>query len=241
MVRPSPGFKKLASARIHRVASKAGGECWAQRLSYGTRPGHHGPSFAHLGWTFGLTARHRPRCRAQVSCLVIVAGDAASLSQRVAAPREGAVSRCSTAERAKPGNVRQNLSGCSATAAPVDSCALLRLKYRDNGVQDPILNILCKADGKCRGGCVGAGCGPEQPDRVAGEETMPADGHAIPFIALQDGKFNVTDEAAEFLKAVSRPTRSRPPTHPRQLYMLAFPTAEPSIFVFGARGFFADG
>jgi len=34
-------------------------------------------------------------------------------------------------------------------------------------------------------------------------DTMPADGHAIPFIALQDGKFNVTDEAAEFLKSVS--------------------------------------
>jgi len=32
---------------------------------------------------------------------------------------------------------------------------------------------------------------------------MPADGHAIPFIALKDGKFNVTDEAAEFLKSVS--------------------------------------
>ena len=31
---------------------------------------------------------------------------------------------------------------------------------------------------------------------------MPADGHAIPFIALQDGKFNVTEEAAEFLKTV---------------------------------------
>jgi hypothetical protein len=47
-----------------------------------------------------------------------------------------------------------------------------------------------------------AGREPGPPDRVAGFSTMPASGHAIPFIALQDGKFNVTDEAAEFLKSV---------------------------------------
>ena len=33
---------------------------------------------------------------------------------------------------------------------------------------------------------------------------MPAEGHAIPFIALQDGKFNVTEEAAAFLQSVSQ-------------------------------------
>ena len=32
---------------------------------------------------------------------------------------------------------------------------------------------------------------------------MSADGHAIPFIALVDGKFNVPEEAAEFLRQVS--------------------------------------
>jgi hypothetical protein len=36
-----------------------------------------------------------------------------------------------------------------------------------------------------------------------GTQIMPADGHAIPFIALVDGKFNVTEEAAEFLRQVS--------------------------------------
>ena len=46
------------------------------------------------------------------------------------------------------------------------------------------------------------GCAPEQPGSVAGRVTMPADGHAIPFIALQDGKFNVTEEAAAFLQSV---------------------------------------
>lgn len=51
-------------------------------------------------------------------------------------------------------------------------------------------------------GCVsGAGREPG-PDRVAGCSAMPAQGHAIPFIALEDGKFNVTDQAAEFLKSV---------------------------------------
>ena len=34
---------------------------------------------------------------------------------------------------------------------------------------------------------------------------MPTEGKAIPFIALQDGKFNVTEEAAEFLKSVRFP------------------------------------
>uniref|UniRef100_A0A7S0ES13 GB1/RHD3-type G domain-containing protein n=1 Tax=Hanusia phi TaxID=3032 RepID=A0A7S0ES13_9CRYP len=34
---------------------------------------------------------------------------------------------------------------------------------------------------------------------------MPSDGKAIPFIALQDGKFNVTEEAAEFLKSIEYP------------------------------------
>ena len=47
-----------------------------------------------------------------------------------------------------------------------------------------------------------AGREPGPPDRAVGSSTMPASGHAIPFIALQDGKFNVTDEAAEFLKSV---------------------------------------
>ena len=50
-----------------------------------------------------------------------------------------------------------------------------------------------------------------QPDRVAGREigahvNMPgAEGHAIPFIALEDGKFNVTPEAAEFLQSIDYP------------------------------------